>query len=281
MPTTEKAQIAKDRARQKKIPVMEMFGPTFQGEGAEAGVQTYFIRFGLCDYECKMCDSLHAVLPKSVKELATWETQDEIFERFRALYEATPGAVRHITFSGGNPCIHDLTHLVERLRALDFVINVETQGTKSPAWLKDCNLVTCSPKGPGMGEDCKPEVLLEFVRKNYSNMCMKCVVFDQRDLEFANECFQLARKYGVSELYLSLGNPYPPGSDNEKKLWQAVCDSVEDEGARNSVFDGRLKLTLLEQYTQQCEELLADGRFPDVRFFPQMHVLAWANKAEV
>lgn len=37
------------RTRTKTFPVIEIFGPTIQGEGALAGLPTYFIRFGGCE----------------------------------------------------------------------------------------------------------------------------------------------------------------------------------------------------------------------------------------
>lgn len=36
-------------------PVMELFGPTLQGEGRDIGRPCYFIRFGLCDAHCTHC----------------------------------------------------------------------------------------------------------------------------------------------------------------------------------------------------------------------------------
>src|SRR5665213_49268 len=92
--------------REKKIPVVEMFGPTIEGEGALIGTQTFFIRFGLCDYKCKKCDSMHAVDPQIVKSTADWATQDEIFESFKRFQEQKAPHIHNVTFSGGNPAIH-------------------------------------------------------------------------------------------------------------------------------------------------------------------------------
>lgn len=57
---------------EKRLAVLEIFGPTLQGEGAVIGAPTMFIRFGGCDYRCEQCDSLHAVLPELIKEHATY-----------------------------------------------------------------------------------------------------------------------------------------------------------------------------------------------------------------
>ena len=35
-----------------KVPVMEIFGPTIQGEGMVIGQKTMFVRTAGCDYSC-------------------------------------------------------------------------------------------------------------------------------------------------------------------------------------------------------------------------------------
>jgi 7-carboxy-7-deazaguanine synthase len=40
------------RAAEATFPVIEVFGPTVQGEGPDAGRPAYFVRFGGCDYRC-------------------------------------------------------------------------------------------------------------------------------------------------------------------------------------------------------------------------------------
>lgn len=42
-------------ANPNKLPVLEVFGPTIQGEGIMIGVQTTFIRSVHCDYGCERC----------------------------------------------------------------------------------------------------------------------------------------------------------------------------------------------------------------------------------
>lgn len=48
-------------AREARIRVSEIFGPTIQGEGILIGLPTVFVRTGGCDYRCSWCDTLHAV----------------------------------------------------------------------------------------------------------------------------------------------------------------------------------------------------------------------------
>ena len=40
------------RERVLKLPVLEIFGPTFQGEGRAIGQKTMFVRTAGCDYHC-------------------------------------------------------------------------------------------------------------------------------------------------------------------------------------------------------------------------------------
>lgn len=252
----------KQAARQeKKIPLVEMFGPTIQGEGAVIGQQTYFMRFGLCDYACKMCDSMHAVDPVQVKQNAQWLTQEEIAGLFQQLW--VPDSTRWISLSGGNPCIHDLSQLISTLKRLGFKFAVETQGTRHPAWLSMCDIITVSPKGPGMGEKTNIEELDLFysyvMSANPTAVNMKVVVFDQRDLEFAKMIWERYAHMGVP-FYLSLGNPYPPGLFPKDPDW--AYHMAELVGRYKMLFD----------------DIKQDSILSTMRFLPQWHTFVWGNE---
>lgn len=240
----------------KKIPLVELFGPTIQGEGTVIGQQTYFMRFGLCDYKCLMCDSMNAVDPRQVKQNAEFLTQDQILEKFLAFHK--PGSTRWITLSGGNPCIHDLSWLVVNLRGHGFHIAVETQGTFVPPWLANCNVVTCSPKGPGMGEETNLGILDKFITRTSSNI--KVVIFDQRDLEFAKMLYERYCSV-VKDFYLSLGNPYPPGymEEHHPDYTSYVMSQI-----------GRYKMLF--------EDIQYDSILSQFRFLPQWHTFLWGNE---
>lgn len=272
----------------KKIPVIEIFGPTIQGEGAMIGVRTTFIRFGLCDYKCAMCDSLHAVLPEKVKENATWMTQAEIADEL--FKQHTGSAITSsninwnansywVTFSGGNPCMHDLNDLIMRIRGFDILIGnikiaVETQGTLLPSWLHMCDVITVSPKGPGMGEIFEPLKFRDFVLqfKHHPGFNVKVVVFSQQDIEFAKHINSIMVDEGLGDkMYMSLGNPFPPGKE-------ADLEKVKDEMTGK---DDALKLELMKLYSVLTEDILQEPALSNVRWLPQLHVLAWANKQKV
>lgn len=258
-----------------KVAVVEIFGPTIQGEGIMIGWKTMFIRFGGCDSRCGMCDSLHAVLPEAVKANSTYMTQDEIFEAVTKI--AKPEQCEWVTLSGGNPAIWELGQLVSKLRVAGYQIAVETQGTEWREWLKLCDLVTVSPKSPGMLEpkgwdQIAFEFMLEELYHEDAAVCVKIPIFSQLDIEFAvgvETCLHNMEMSSIIVKYLSVGNSHPPKLDPRRK--QMLDSTVETNLVGNLLTDYRI---LLEQF-------LLDKRLPQWRFTPQLHVLLWGNKAGV
>jgi len=215
---------------------------------------------------------MHAVDPHQVKANARWLTQYGIFEEFVKFKKAN--TTNWITFSGGNPCIHDLSHLVDLLHSFDQRIHVETQGTFCPNWLRHCESVCVSPKTPGMGEKLELEKLDDFTFKMSSsptNFSFKMVVFDQRDLEVASMIYEryiLTGLFRPDQFYLSLGNPYPPGKDEN------IDRPTRDFGVN-------LPEILLGQYRRLLPDVMQDKNLCNAKFLPQLHVLLWDNKQGV
>jgi 7-carboxy-7-deazaguanine synthase len=277
---TDQGRDHPQQSKIKKIPVVEVFGPTIQGEGAMAGLRTSFIRFGLCDYRCKMCDSMHAVDPIQVKANATWMTQEqianELYLNLTAPMHEGRSNCHWVTFSGGNPCMHDLSELVLRIRGFDILIGkvkiaVETQGTLLPGWLHMCDNITVSPKGPGMGEKFEHGKFLQFVLAfgHHPGFNVKVVIFSQQDFEFAKSINNILKDEGLADkMYLSLGNPLPPGKDNL-------------EGEPGVISTDDLRIRLLNDYKILVEDLMLEHSLDNVRFYPQIHVLTWGNKQGV
>lgn len=256
--------LPKDKAR-----VSEIFGPTLQGEGQMIGMQTYFVRFAGCDYRCTKCDSLHAVLPDLIKKSgAQMMSSQAIYAELTGL-DKSHSKCKTVTFSGGNPCMWDLTNLVLKLRSAGWKIAVETQGTLYHSWLKACDWITISPKGPGMGEKFERFVFTQFIERLGwpslpRHICIKVVIFGKEDIEFAK---MLERDFGLGkQLYLSLGNPYPPGTK-----------------PRMSTLDGEASLPemLLSHMRVLWEDIAAEPLLVNAKFLPQLHVLLWGNKQGV
>jgi 7-carboxy-7-deazaguanine synthase len=259
----------------KKLPIIEMFGPTIQGEGIPCGSQTFFIRLGLCDFACKKCDSWHAVDPKNVKKLAEYISADALFERFiQYVTHIKKLHIKNITLSGGNPAIHkDLNYFVDEACTLGYNIYVETQGSIYQPWMEKCH-VTISPKSPGMGETFNPEAFLHFMKQLKSNdWSIKIPVFSALDLEFAVGVKRLLNEntYNLrNRFFLSLGNPYPP------KYHIDVDDNVIETFPDDMPTD--LNNFLLQRYRELADQIMQDHRLGDVKFLPQLHVLTYGNK---
>jgi 7-carboxy-7-deazaguanine synthase len=246
---------SKVAAAEKTFPVVEIFGPTIQGEGWVAGLPTYFIRFGLCDYRCSWCDSLYAVLPEEVRKNATRLTAKQID---RVLAE--PLQARWITFSGGNPALHDLGPLITLLRRKRLKIAVETQGSRWTPWLKRVDHLTISPKPPSSGEIGKKQdaQVKGFMRQVAGSMSpgeasLKIVVFDRDDLAWAIET---AERYGFLPFFISVGT-----------------DSLGAEPLEATA----------ERYREVCELVATDGSAAAkrARVLPQLHVIAWGHRRGV
>ncbi len=231
-------------AREKPFPVVEIFGPVLQGEGAMIGHQTLFVRFGYCDSRCRWCDSLYAVLPEQVRENATQMTVGSIRERLDVLNPHTPW----VTISGGNPVLHDLSALVAELHASGRKIAVETQGTVYRDWLADCEVVTVSPKPPSSGMETNVEQLGRFLRLPNANL--KIVVFDDADFAYA---IAVRERYPDVALYLQVGNSV--GTDDTAAL-----------------------LARLDWLSQKT---LAEPALRDAVVLPQLHVLLYGNRRGV
>ena len=257
--------------RTRKVPVIEIFGPTIQGEGEMIGWRTMFVRFGGCDYRCKMCDSLHAVMPAAIKVNATRMNLTEIADKL--LMEQVNTGVDWVTFSGGNPAMWELGDLVDELHLADMAVAVETQGTLWKPWLKNVDMLTVSPKAPGMGEKFEQDKFMNFmgeVQETGVPLCVKVPIFNQLDIEFAVGIETILRDMSLNEgvtRYLSVGNSHPPTLNPDMTL--KVSDDTMLVGA------------LLNDYAILLDQFLIDRRLSGWRFTPQLHVLLWGNKAGV
>ncbi|MGD9725588.1 MAG: hypothetical protein AB7L09_21310 [Nitrospira sp.] len=286
------ADVLNKPKREKRFPVMEIFGPTIQGEGNVLGMRTMFIRFGGCDYRCTKCDSLHAVLPELVSAGAQWLTTQDILENLAEI-EDTSEVPPMVTLSGGNPCMHKLDDLVDRLNEHDVAIAVETQGTIWQDWLLKCDFVTISPKGPGMGEKFEPARFSQFLARlsEYEenlgrgaiHWCVKIVVQDQRDIEFVKDILSAWPSIldRPGKMYLSLGNPMPPVPVllGERQLAAAFVSELKNLPPCENLDDFRANL--LHNYAILVSEILKEPLLRNCIVTPQFHVLLWGNKQGV
>lgn len=251
--TAVAAPQARGKKRVRTHPIIEVFGPTIQGEGAEAGVPTHFVRLGGCDYRCTWCDTMYAVDPVLVRAHAERLSVDEIVARVADL----EGRPEWVTLSGGNPALHRLEDLVDGLRVAGFLVAAETQGSVWRPWLASLDRLTISPKPPssGMATERHLASFTRFMREAvpaYDMSVLKIVCFDATDLRWAKD---IASRYPSLPLFLSAGTPVPAPVE--------LRDAVG------------------ERYRWLCETVAADPQLGRARVLPQLHVIAWKEATGV
>lgn len=99
------------------LPVMEHFY-TIQGEGFHSGEAAYFIRLAGCDVGCVWCD---------VKE--SWEISRDQFKPITDIVDYvinTPA--KYCVITGGEPCMYDLSELIDKLHQHGISVGLETSG---------------------------------------------------------------------------------------------------------------------------------------------------------
>lgn len=124
------------------LPLSEVFGPTFQGEGPHTGVRTGFVRLGLCNLACEWCDTPY-----------TWDNS-----RYDVAKECPPTTIADIhaslrelrvdtvCLSGGEPLMHKAK--LKTLLSPEWTWHCETNGTISPPawWSRYVEHTSVSPK---------------------------------------------------------------------------------------------------------------------------------------
>lgn len=240
-----------------KIPVMEIFGPTIQGEGMVVGQKTMFVRTAGCDYSCSWCDSSFT-WDGSGKHLIVQMTAEEIWSELKRI---GGNGFSFVTISGGNPVLlRNLESLIALLKESDMKIGVETQGSKWQEWLYDIDELTISPKPPSSGMITDFSVLSAIIgklinRNSEQHISLKIVVFNQEDYEYAK---QVHHRYPGIPFYLQVGNDEITTTDNPQLINH-----------------------LLKKYEMLIDWVIADEELKDVKVLPQLHALIWGNKRGV
>ncbi|KQI68034.1 7-carboxy-7-deazaguanine synthase [Loktanella sp. 3ANDIMAR09] len=234
-----------------RLRIVEIFGPTVQGEGALIGEPTVFVRSGGCDYRCSWCDSMHAVDPAF---RASWTAMDtaEVWAEVQRLSGHQPLTV---SLSGGNPAIQDFAPLIARGQAQGYRFACETQGSIAKPWFADLDTLVLSPKPPSSGE-CVDWDAFEAccqAARGAGAVVLKIVIFDDADYAWARAA---ADRYPHLPLYLQPGNPevdpdcpVDPQRLSDRLLWLV-------------------------------DKTMNDNWFAP-RILPQLHVLLWGNKRGV
>lgn len=245
-----------------KIRISEIFGPTVQGEGPLIGRPTVFVRTGGCDYRCRWCDTLYAVLPEFRHEW-TLMAPAEILARIEHLAGAVPVLV---SLSGGNPALQPLGPLIEMGRRTGHTFALETQGSVPQPWFAALDWLMLSPKPPSSGVAMEWRTLDACVAAAAGGprCVLKFAVFDGDDYAFARE---VASRYPALPAYLQVGNPAP--------LTVRDGDAQEGTDRKEADIEG-----LMSRFRWLVDKVAGDRWFT-ATVLPQLHVLAWGNRRGV
>ncbi|WP_078409250.1 7-carboxy-7-deazaguanine synthase QueE [Priestia abyssalis] len=241
----------------KKIPVLEIFGPTIQGEGMVIGRKTMFVRTAGCDYSCSWCDSAFT-WDGSAKDDIRQMTAQEIWEELK---EIGGDCFNHVTVSGGNPAlIAALSELIDVLKQNDIFTALETQGSRWQDWFLHIDDLTISPKPPSSGMETNFAVLDDIIFKLHENgrqdaVSLKVVIFNDKDFEYA---VNVHKRYPSIPFFVQVGN--------------------EDAGTTN---DDQLIKELLTKFEWLIDKIAASPEMNNIRALPQLHTLVWGNKRGV
>lgn len=239
------------------IPVMEIFGPTIQGEGAMIGQKTMFVRTAGCDYSCAWCDSSFT-WDGSGKEQISMMTAEEIWDELKQL---GGDGFSFVTISGGNPALlKSLDTLIALLREHKTTIGIETQGSRWQEWFYDIDELTISPKPPSSKMKTNFAILDEIFSKlrNHSNkqhVSLKVVIFNEEDYEYAKQVHQ---RYPDFPFFFQVGNDDLTTIDNAQLVYQ-----------------------LLQKYEWLINKVITDDEVKNVKVLPQLHTYIWGNKRGV
>ncbi len=238
------------------IRVSEIFGPTIQGEGPLIGRPTVFVRTGGCDFRCRWCDTLYAVLPEYRDEWAPM-TPAEILARVEQL---AGGAPLLVSLSGGNPALQPLAPLIELGKGKGYTFALETQGSVAQPWFAALEWLVLSPKPPssGMATDWQAFDDCIAAAAGGPRCALKIVVLDDADYAYAR---MAADRHPALPVYLQVCNPAPMGA--------AAGSSGEID-----IDD------LMRRFRWLAAKATADRWFA-ATVLPQLHVLAWGGRRGV
>jgi 7-carboxy-7-deazaguanine synthase len=240
-----------------RIRISEIFGPTIQGEGPLIGRPTVFVRTGGCDYRCRWCDTLYAVLPE-FRDDWTLMTPAEILARVEDLAGCVPVLV---SLSGGNPALQALAPLIALGHQKGYTFALETQGSVPQPWFAAIEWLMLSPKPPssGMATDWQPLDACVAAAVGGPQCVIKVVVFDEDDYAYAR---RVANRYPALPVYLQAGNPAP-------------LTTYRGPGGEEADIDD-----LMRRFRWLVDRVVVDRWFA-ATVLPQLHVLAWGNRRGV
>ena len=167
---------------------------SIEGEGIRAGYPCVFVRLYGCNLNCSYCDTRYACEDQKCEDLQIREILANVREY----------GCKRVTITGGEPTIHtDFYDLVNELYQEGYLVNIETNGTKSASEIRRNipygALITMDHKCPSSGMSVRMRI------ENYvgltKNDVLKFVVGSREDLIDADRVIAALRLHDVNPTY--------------------------------------------------------------------------------
>lgn len=177
------------------LSVSEMFGPTIQGEGRSQGLPVVFLRLGLCNLDCRWCDTpftwdwtgKNGVVYDKAQEVKRIPAT-EIVETLNALTDYPC----RLVISGGEPLLQQrrlITGVIEPWSPRP--VEIETNGTIVPDDRLAGVQINCSPKLANSGIEYERRIIPEALERIAEmNSTFKFVVSSRDDFAEIDELRQ-------------------------------------------------------------------------------------------
>lgn len=214
-----------------ELPLVEVFGPTLQGEGPAAGRNAAFLRLGGCNLSCAWCDSSF-----------TWDgVAFDLRQQMRPtsvpdIMAQLPDS-RAVVLTGGEPLLHQANpawfDLLDSLAARYVEMYLETNGTIKPTMrtTEYFRLISVSPKlanaGTHRGRQ-NPEMHPGW--KEVRQAFLKIVVRTEADVD---DAVSLSRRFGW-EPHRTWVMPEGITAETLAERWPMVASAAAKHGINAS-----------------------------------------------
>ena len=216
-----------------------------QGEGLSAGLPSTFVRLAVCNLRCAWCDTAYTwdwSRYSRIEQVMTLSVDD-------VLAEVIAKEPRNVVITGGEPLIQrrQLLPLLEQLRAANYRVEFETNGTIAPGELTVLvDQWNVSPKLAHSGNEG-----LARVRSAALASFVSC--------ERANFKFVVQSEHDLHEV-------------------ERMCHEFAIEPSRVALMpEGRTSAELGEKSSWLAEACVRRG----YRFTSRLHILIWGDKRGV
>ncbi len=137
-----------DLSNKEKLWLEKIFY-TIQGEGPYSGYPSIFIRLSGCNLKCDFCDT-------SFEDFNHHFSIDEIINNLNNLGNTK---TKLVVITGGEPFRQNISNLVDKLLALKYTVQIETNGTFFiPLSFSSQLVIVCSPKTASVHKELLPYI---------------------------------------------------------------------------------------------------------------------------